>query len=101
MEEYYIAYREGDNPPEQGIYSLDEYPTFDPDTELIYISDLHPKSKDDAADMARDILQADSEVVNAGGTLMSWGEWATLYAAFEKAARRFGLVREFRENGVI
>ena len=31
----------------------------------------------------------------------SWGECAEFWAYFEKLARRYGLVKEFRENGII
>lgn len=31
----------------------------------------------------------------------SWGEIAEATAYFERLARRFGLLREFRENGLI
>ena len=32
---------------------------------------------------------------------LSWGEFAEIGAYFENLAHRFGLVREFKENGVI
>ena len=32
---------------------------------------------------------------------LSYGEWADVGAVFEKWARRYGLVEEFRENGII
>jgi hypothetical protein len=31
----------------------------------------------------------------------SWGELADAAARFERLGRRFGLLREFRENGII
>ena len=31
----------------------------------------------------------------------SWGELIWFYDYFEKMAKRYGLVREFRENGII
>lgn len=31
----------------------------------------------------------------------SWGEVAEMYDFFLRLARRYGLVREFRENGII
>lgn len=34
-------------------------------------------------------------------TALSYGELAAASAHFEKLARRFGLVREFRENAII
>jgi hypothetical protein len=35
------------------------------------------------------------------GTSMSYGELAEAQGYFEKQARRYGLVREFRENAII
>lgn len=37
----------------------------------------------------------------ASQTAQTWQEVATSAAKFEKLARRFGLVREFQENGII
>lgn len=31
----------------------------------------------------------------------SWGELATLTGYFEKMGKRYGLLKEFRENGII
>ena len=31
----------------------------------------------------------------------SWGELATLGSYFEKMGKRYGLLKEFRENGII
>lgn len=31
----------------------------------------------------------------------SWGEIAEIQAYFEKQAKRYGLLKEFRENGII
>lgn len=33
--------------------------------------------------------------------VQSWGEYAETVAEFEKLAHRFGLVQEFKENGII
>jgi hypothetical protein len=33
-------------------------------------------------------------------TSMSWGELATYQAYFEAIGKRYGLLREFRENGI-
>lgn len=37
----------------------------------------------------------------ANGTAYSYGELAIIQAAFKRLARRYGLVREFKENGII
>lgn len=36
-----------------------------------------------------------------GNRSMSWGELAEAQAHFEKQAKRYGLVAEFRENAII
>lgn len=38
---------------------------------------------------------------SAGTVPLSWGELATIGAEFERLARRYGLIKEFRENGII
>ena len=35
------------------------------------------------------------------GVLYSWGDIANIQATFERMARRYGLLKEFRENGII
>lgn len=42
------------------------------------------------------IWQLDAERVG-----VTWGELAAVAAYFEKLARRFGLLREFRENAIL
>ena len=32
---------------------------------------------------------------------ISWGEYAEQVARFEKLAKRYGLIKEFKENGII
>lgn len=100
---YYAAITTGDGERTQGIYSPEEYfrATFGPDSATHYITDLKPHSKQEAREMAINILDADRETVNSGGECLSWLEWSIIGAALEKAARRFGLLREFRENGII
>lgn len=39
--------------------------------------------------------------LQASETALSYGELAEKSAHFEKLARRFGLIREFRENAII
>ena len=54
-------------------------------------SGLHWEARAKLADLA--------EMQNTPG--LSWGELATIQAAAEKLARRAGLLREARENGII
>lgn len=100
---YYAAITTAHGERAQGIYSPEEYTraTFSQDTDTHYITDLKPRTKAAARQMAMDIMDADRETVNSGGNCLSWFEWSIIGAALEKAARRFGLVREFRENGII
>lgn len=37
---------------------------------------------------------------NFSDRVMSWGEVAAETAEFERLGRRYGLLREFRENGI-
>lgn len=100
---YYAAITTGDGERIQGIFSPETYfnVTFCPDSVTHYITDLKPHSKQEAREMAIAILDADRETVNSGGECLSYGEYAIITAELEKAARRFGLVKEFRENGII
>lgn len=100
---YYAAITTAHGERAQGIYSPEEYTrdTFSPDSITHYITDLKPHTKAAARQMAVDIMDADRETVNSGGECLSYGEYAIITDALEKAARRFGLVREFRENGII
>lgn len=99
----YASFTGLDKKRKQGIYSGDEYIrlTFYPVSEVHYITGLKPKSKEEAREMAINILTSDRETVANGGECMSYGEWAIIGDALERAARRFGLVREFRSEGII
>lgn len=44
-------------------------------------------------------LAIDIQLANDGG--ISWGECVDMYSFFEEQGRRYGLLREFRENGVL
>lgn len=87
----------------QGVTDWADYytRTFSPDAETVYFHILNAGTKDAARQLAADILEHDRETVDAGGPCLSCMEWAEIGATFERLARRFGLVREFRENGVI
>lgn len=50
---------------------------------------------------ARAREQAQRWQMDFGKTSHSWGELADAAARFERLGRRYGLLREFRENGVI
>lgn len=55
--------------------------------------------KSAARDKAMDFLSGFGEHAEHEG--ISWGELAAKQEEFNKLARRYGLVKEFRENGVI
>ena len=100
---YYAAMTTPNRERKQGIYTPVEYiaATFNPDTTINYITKLTPQTKDEARQMAIDIYEADRETVDNGGEGLSYGELAIIGEALTRAARRFGLIREFKENGII
>lgn len=100
---FYAAYQTPDGEHRQGIYQANDFifDTFSPDIKVNYVSNLKPKTKDDARQMAIDIYAADRNTADNGGEGLSYGEWAVIGDALERIARRFGLVREFRNEGII
>ena len=77
--------------------------TFPPDTQVSVIIDLHvhgdtyEKRKDDVRNKAIDFQRLFGEY----SVPMSWTELAMWGEYFEKQGRRYGLVAEFRENGIL
>lgn len=87
-------------------YSWDEYnkDTFNPDCEKIALVEFrtHGKTyaerKQNLEDIAKEFLWA---VADSGASpSLSYGEWNTVSTWFENVGRRYGLLSEFRENGV-
>lgn len=77
--------------------------TFSPETIIHGVVDFHTHGKT-YADKKQSVIDAaikfnniDSDV--SGG--LSWGEMADITNWFEIMARRYGLITEFRENGII
>lgn len=74
--------------------------TFSPDCNIECIKRLevigktYSERREYLRDLAIDIQGADN-----GG--MSYGEYAILVYFFDKNARHYGLMKEFRENGII
>lgn len=87
----------------QGIFDPQEFfdITFNPDTEFLYSTNFKTTSKDGAEEIAQQLHYFDNLVVNNDGTMLSYNECAIIGEKLERLARRFGLVREFRENGII
>lgn len=76
--------------------------TFCPDTEVLCIIDLHTHGKDYAArkadlvDKAHDFESLFSDY----GIDLSYGELAIFQDFFTTYGKRYGLLTEFRENGI-
>lgn len=100
----YAAYVTPDGEHKQRIFpSYDEYyaETFSPDSKVYYATDLRPKSKEEARDIVKKLSEADMYTVDNNGEELSYGELETIYEATEGIAKRFGLIREFRDNGIL
>ena len=84
----------------QGLHS----DLFNPSTELVGCVEFktHGKTykerKESARDIARTFQGLDSDFSGAG---LSWGEYATIGAYFEEVGKRYGLLKEFKENAII
>ena len=102
----YAAFRDPNGNPHTNIYySFEDFhrDTFSPLHEIIGLVEFktHGKTyaerKESARDTAIKFCNLDAEM--SGG--LSWGELADVGAWFETIAKRYGLVEEFRENGII
>ena len=58
----------------------------------------YAERKANAAELARELQSIESETSGGG---LSWGEYSIITNFFEEVGRRFGLLREFRENCII
>lgn len=98
----YAAFSNG-NERKQGIYSYEELfsETFSPESVIFFVTNFVVHTKEEARGLAMEIMDFDRETVDAGGEELSWNEWNIIGSKLERIARRFGLVREFRENGII
>ncbi len=87
----------------QGIYTWDEFHdiTFSPDTTVNYMTDFKAKTKEEARDIAISVLDSDRATVDANGECLSYGEYSIIGENLRRLAKRFGLVREFKENAII
>ena len=100
---YYAAITTPSGEREQGIYSPAELvtATWNPDTHINYITKLTARTKEEARELAIDIYDADRDTVDNGGDCLSYAEWGIIGDVLERLARRFGLITEFKENGII
>ena len=73
--------------------------TFSPDIEYkILLFKLSGKTYAERKNAARD-LAIEYQYTDCGG--LSYGELNTIQSYFENIARRYGLIKEYRENGII
>ena len=99
---YYAALTTPDKEYIQGVYTPEELHTlqFNPETETRYITAFKARSKDEAREIARTFHYMDAETVNNDGEALSMNEFFIIVNKLEKLGRRFGLLREFKENGI-
>lgn len=78
----------------RGWYNM----TFSPDIECHVIQlAIHGKTYAERKENLRDLaINYDHESIWG----LSWGEWALIEGWFEEQGRRYGLLEEFRENGI-
>lgn len=98
----YAVIKEPDE--ERGLYCFDTWDqfhaaTFSPELDISAVWSDKPLTRN--KDKARDTLLQISDALYSGNVCWSYGELATIYQSTEKIARRAGLVREARENGII
>ena len=101
----YAAFTDGDGERRQGLYTEPELfeATFSPEAVIHYETRLTARNKDEARQLAINIYESDGWTVgeDVSGNLLTYGEYAYIADALENLGRRFGLLREFRENGIL
>jgi len=86
---------------ECGGYNAFHHHTFSPDCEDIKILDFTIKGKTYEEKKASAEELAKEWQLNFAQYSWSYGELAEIEAYFEKVGKRFGLLKEFKENGII
>ena len=83
--------------------SFEEYhrETFSPDCSQLFITDFVVHGRTYKEKKAAAVLLAIDLQNELSGVSVSWLELAMIGDNFKRIARRFGLVKEFRENGII
>lgn len=86
------------------LYMPDEYQKFHEDTfspmtlfEGV-LFEIKDGSYNDKKEQVRDIAQRFQSILEPG---LSWEEIAIIQTWFERNGKRYGLIKEFRENGII
>lgn len=99
---FYAKYMDQNGQEQNWIYySWSEYhkDTFSPECRPLNIVEFtaHGKTyaerKDSVREIAMDFQNAEPE--------LSYGEWSTVSEWFERMGKRYGLMREFRENCIV
>lgn len=73
--------------------------TFSPLTDVLFITDFKVKGKT-YADRKEFVRNMAIEYSNNGAFGLSWGEVAYVGDMFYKLGKRYGLLKEFKENGI-
>ena len=83
-----------------GEYARFTSDTFSPDIEYqILPLKISGKTYAERKNAARDLAIEYQTMTTCGG--LSYGELSAISAYFENIARRYGLIQEYRENGII
>ena len=99
----YGAYRDPDGHEHANLYySFEQFfnDTFSPDCVILAALTLKTKGKryqEIKANVHNLAIQYSNNIYPG----LSWGELAEIQAFFEKVGKRYGLIREFRENAII
>ena len=102
----YLAYKDENGQALAGVYNDCELfgLLFNPLREQLLVfslNSIHGKTyaekKENLRNKAIDFQLINSEISGGG---LSWGEYAAVTNFFETYGRRFGLLREFRENAI-
>lgn len=85
-------------------YSLESYnaATFNPEVKekvaVVFFTLRGTKTYEEKKERVRDIVQ-DSQFIDIGG--LSWAEYADLSYWIETYGKRYGLLREFKNEGIL
>lgn len=76
--------------------------TFNPCIEPLFITDfkIHGKTYNERKENARQLAIDYSNIAMGELSGLSWSELITIQDKFEKIGRKYGLLQEFRENGI-
>ena len=100
----YAAIKNANGKREQAVYTnWDAFHAdiFSPETEVYFVTNFKAHNKEEARQIAMDVYYNIMDTVNNDGNEFSYGEYMAVSDELERIGRRFGLLREFRENGII